>query len=147
MRTDDQRRSTNIEDRRGSGPARGGGRAAGAGASILLRLLMSRGGRRFILPLAVIGIIAVAYFGPEKVMSFVSALLGGGPAPQVTQLDPETEARFEQDAAAVLGSTEDVWSALYSAGGESYPEPTLVLFTGAANSACGYASAAMGPFY
>lgn len=150
MRTDDQRRSTNVEDRRGSGPARGGAggrRASGAGASILLRLLMSRGGRRFILPLIVIGVLAFVVF-PQQTQVIIGMVLGGGgPAPQSTQLDPATEARFEQDAVAVLGSTEDVWGALYSADGDSYREPTLVLFTGAVNSACGHASAAMGPFY
>jgi len=115
MRTDDQRRSTNVEDRRGRGPARGGGgtRAAGAGVSMLLRMLMSRGGRRFILPLIAIGLLAFVVF-PQQTQALLSMLLGGaGPAAQSTQLDPETEARFEQDAVAVLGSTEDVWGALY----------------------------------
>jgi len=149
MRTDDQRRSTNVEDRRGSGPARGGAggrRASGAGVSILLRMLMSRSGRRFILPLIVVGVVAFVAF-PQQTQVIIGMVLGGGPAPQSTQLDPATEARFEQDAVAVLGSTEDVWGALYSADGDTYREPTLVLFTGAVNSACGHASAATGPFY
>ena len=47
----------------------------------------------------------------------------------------------------VLADTEDTWNAIFRASGKSYTEPTLVLFSGAVNSACGYAQAAMGPFY
>ena len=47
----------------------------------------------------------------------------------------------------VLADTEDTWHALFQQSGESYREPTLVLFTGAVNSACGFAQAAVGPFY
>jgi predicted metalloprotease len=143
-RTDRQRRSTNIEDRRGMGPARAG--MSGAGASLLVNLLFSRAGRRFILPLIVIGVIAFVFF-PRQTEAILSSILGGGPPPQVTQLDPELEARFADETAAVLGSTEDVWGAIFEAQGASYPNPRLVLYTGAVESACGYASAAVGPFY
>ena len=48
----------------------------------------------------------------------------------------------------VLGSTEDVWNELFpQVYGGDYPEPTLVLFSGATQSACGFAQAAVGPFY
>jgi len=47
----------------------------------------------------------------------------------------------------VLADTEDTWHAIFSAAGERYEEPGLVLFTGPVQSACGSASAAMGPFY
>jgi predicted metalloprotease len=50
-------------------------------------------------------------------------------------------------ASTVLGSTEDVWHRVLPASGRRYEEPTLVLFTGAVQSACGFASAAVGPFY
>jgi predicted metalloprotease len=49
--------------------------------------------------------------------------------------------------ATVLGYTEDTWTNIFSRGGYTYREPKLVLFTGSINSACGYAQAAMGPFY
>src|SRR5262249_20030063 len=49
--------------------------------------------------------------------------------------------------AVVLGSTEDTWSGIFQRSGKTYREPTLVLFTGAVDSACGFAQAAMGPFY
>jgi uncharacterized protein len=49
--------------------------------------------------------------------------------------------------AVVLGDTEDTWHPIFKQLGRDYREPTLVLFTGSVNSACGYASAAVGPFY
>ena len=53
----------------------------------------------------------------------------------------------EQFVATVLADTEDVWGKRFQAAGESYAAPTLVLFDGRVGSACGSASAAMGPFY
>lgn len=49
--------------------------------------------------------------------------------------------------AAVLGSTEDTWAPIFEQSGLRYQEPTLVLFSGAVRSACGFAQAAVGPFY
>ena len=50
-------------------------------------------------------------------------------------------------AAAVLGSTEDVWDRVFAEKNSSYEKPTLVLFSGSVESACGFSSAAVGPFY
>lgn len=47
----------------------------------------------------------------------------------------------------VLADTEDTWNAIFREAGRDYQEPKLVLFSGAVQSACGMASAAMGPFY
>lgn len=49
--------------------------------------------------------------------------------------------------AAILGETEDVWTQVFQASGARYEPPTLVLFTGAVQSACGGATSAVGPFY
>jgi uncharacterized protein len=49
--------------------------------------------------------------------------------------------------ATVLGSTEDTWSEIFAGSGGTYREPKLVLFSGAIDSACGFARSAMGPFY
>jgi predicted metalloprotease len=61
------------------------------------------------------------------------------PTPQEVQL-----ADF---VSVVLADTEDTWREIFRQSGRSYAEPTLVLFSGAVKSACGMASAAMGPFY
>jgi predicted metalloprotease len=47
----------------------------------------------------------------------------------------------------VLGDTEDTWHTLFGEAGQRYEEPTLVLFSGFVQSACGMAQSAMGPFY
>jgi len=58
---------------------------------------------------------------------------------------PEDEAgRF---ASAILADTEDTWTAIFERGGSRYPQPTLVLFSDAVQSACGLSSSAVGPFY
>lgn len=57
---------------------------------------------------------------------------------------------LDEDAqflATVLANTEDTWNRIFQQSGRIYREPTLVLFTGSTSSACGFASAASGPFY
>ncbi len=65
------------------------------------------------------------------------------PPAQRTKLEDE-QAQF---VAVVLADTEDTWNAVFRQAGRDYQEPTLVLFSGAVKSACGFAQAAMGPFY
>lgn len=67
----------------------------------------------------------------------------GAPAPRAGGLEDE-QAQF---VSVVLADTEDTWSKLFEAAGRSYAKPTLVLFSGAVQSACGFAQAAVGPFY
>jgi hypothetical protein len=84
-------------------------------------------------------------------------LLGGGGSLTPTSYEqgtqPQSSAGQEADdemkdfVSAVLGDTEDTWHALFNELGTSYREPKLVLFRGAVQSACGFAQAAMGPFY
>jgi uncharacterized protein len=77
---------------------------------------------------------------------------GGGAGPKM-QLDPGAQQRSPQEdelakfVAVVLADTEDVWREQFRRMGREYREPKLVLFTGRVNSACGFASAASGPFY
>jgi uncharacterized protein len=55
--------------------------------------------------------------------------------------------RMGQFVSAVLGSTETVWTDIFAQSGRTYKAPTLVMFSGATQSACGFAKSAMGPFY
>jgi predicted metalloprotease len=61
--------------------------------------------------------------------------------------DATTEEELKDFVSVILASTEDVWNQIFSEGKGSYRQPTLVLFSGATQSACGYAQSAMGPFY
>jgi hypothetical protein len=84
-------------------------------------------------------------------------LFGGGgdvsqlPLPgQGGQVSPQEQAADDERASfvkVVLAETEDVWNTLFRQTGQDYPEPTLVLFRNAVQSACGQASSASGPFY
>lgn len=92
------------------------------------------------------------------VIIIVALVLGVDPRPllqmgeSVQQTSTEAGAPPETDeqaqfVEAILGDTEDVWNAIFSASGSDYVEPTLSLFSGGVQSGCGYAPAAVGPFY
>ncbi|HQQ33235.1 MAG TPA: neutral zinc metallopeptidase [Methylophilus sp.] len=125
MRLDNERESTNIEDRRGSGSM--GSRSVGIGTIVLALIAM--------------------YFGvdPRMVMEIGQGLdeqrqsHGSRPVSQNDEM-----AKF---VAKVLGSTEDTWGNIFRESGQHYPAPKLVLFSGATSTACGTGQAAMGPFY
>lgn len=57
------------------------------------------------------------------------------------------EEELKRFVSVVLAETEDVWNEIFRQLGRQYREPTLVLFTDQVGSACGYAGAAVGPFY
>jgi predicted metalloprotease len=130
----DRRKSDNVEDRRGAAAA------GGAGVLILLvRVIIGRFGLR--------GLLFVALIGGGLYIIGVNpaALLGGGfGGQQTTRPVDDEESQFVR---AVLADTEDVWSQIFAENGARYPAPTLVMFSGQVSSACGYASAASGPFY
>ena len=127
MRWERGRRSDNIEDRRGVRVSRKGLAGGGIGAIILALVAM--------------------YFGVDPAVVLNQA---GNLAPtqeeQAVAFSPEEE-RLKEFMSVVLADTEDVWGALFQSSGQRYSPPKLVLFSGAVESACGFAEAAMGPFY
>jgi len=134
MRQDRMRESTNIEDRRGMGVRRGPGLAAGGGVGmlILVVIVILLGGN----PLALLQ--SLPQTGPGGQTPSGPVTIG------VPTAEQEKAASF---VARVLGDTEDVWTELFRQMGLEYVPPTLVLFSGAVESGCGYASAQTGPFY
>jgi uncharacterized protein len=124
MRLDDERESSNVEDRRGGLPI--GGKGIGLGTIVLALVAM--------------------YFGvdPAMVLNISQGLQQD--VPTVAQAIPVDDpmAKF---VAKVLASTEDTWGAIFHESGHDYPSPTLVLFSGQTPTACGSGQAAMGPFY
>jgi hypothetical protein len=131
MRWEGRRQSSNVEDRRGSRPARRG--VVGGG-------------------LGIVAVIVISYFlgvDPRLLLSGMQATGVGGDGGTVDTpyVEGPEDARHREFIAVVLADTEDVWRALFEAGGGRYQEPTLVLFSEAVQSGCGFAEAAMGPFY
>jgi uncharacterized protein len=132
MRLDDRRESENVEDRRGMGMPRGGIAIGGGLGTVVLVLL-------------------ALLFGVDPGV----ILSGGGAPPEMNRpaiTDGRTPGGVSDDQARrfvsrVLASTEDVWRDVFAQARRRYEEPTLVLFSGATQSACGFAQAAVGPFY
>jgi len=95
----------------------------------------------------VVGVLAI--FGGRMLgIDVLSMFLGGGAATsQPTREFTEQEQQLAEFVAVVLADTEDTWNPIFTQLGANYREPTLVLFSGRVNSACGMASAAVGPFY
>lgn len=151
MRTRGQRRSSNIEDRRGrrARRSRTGGGATAALAPFFLRFLFSRNGRRFILPLIVAGVVAFVFF-PDPTRAILGQLVAvttGSVAPASPPLPDEEREQIEATTSVALASTEEVWTQLFREDNQRYEAPTLVLYTDATDTACGFGSAAIGPFY
>ena len=132
MRWKDERRSENIEDRRNIRPA---GIAVGGGIGTLI--------------VVVVAVLLGA--DPRQVLNLVQQQQqkqqAGAPQKVDRPLNPAEEER-KDFVSAVLAQTEDVWGELFQLMNREYKRPTLVLFTEAVQSqGCGFASAAVGPFY
>ncbi|MDQ0314081.1 KPN_02809 family neutral zinc metallopeptidase [Amorphus orientalis] len=151
MRWRGRRQSSNVEDRRGRG---GFGSGLGKGGLSFPRGGGSGGigGRGLI---GLVAIVAVLWLLGVNPVDLLQGTLSPDRQTAGTRL-PETSAQnqasapedeLKQFVSVVLADTEDVWHELFRASGETYSEPTLVLFSDQVRSACGFAGAAMGPFY
>lgn len=142
MKWEDERESDNVEDRRGF-PIGGRGASLGCGGLVLLLLVSWLTG---ISPMKLLDAIQGQASGPSASASSSAPApapgTSGGPAASAAPSD-----KLGKFAAVVLASTEDVWKGVFAESGKPYQEPRLVLFSGAARSACGMASMATGPFY
>src|SRR5690606_12972656 len=135
------RRSQNVEDRRGMGRTGGFPLARGIPTSRGVR----RGGLGGI-GLIVFVLIAL-FLGVDPSMLLQGDSVSNVPYAEAPATAPPADDEMAQFVATVLGYTEDTWGSLFKEGGATYREPKLVLFSGQVNSACGFAQAAMGPFY
>lgn len=126
MRWRGRERSENVEDRR----ALSGGKMAvgGLGGVVLILLVLFLGG------------------DPRELMQ-----MQGQIAPQDQQqrqdAGPQPDDEMAEFVSVVLRDTEDVWDQLFAQMGDVYRKPKMVLFRDSVDSACGYQSAAVGPFY
>jgi len=129
--------SSNVEDRRGAG---GGGMrmglplGGGIGGLVLLLVFSALTGQN---PLDLIGA------GDGSGAPSDSGFSGPGSEPAAAPATDE-QTRFMR---VVLRDTEDTWTAIFRERGDTYEPPTLVLFAGSTDTACGLGQSAMGPFY
>jgi len=142
MKWQGRRQSTNVQDRRGRRVTRG--RGGTRSHAMPVRIRSGKG----ILIVVVIALIVWAFGGnPMQVLQLVT---GGATTPQAST-QPYTPTAAEEELAqmvrVVLADTEEVWTELMPQFGRAYQEPDLVLFSGGVQSACGFADAAVGPFY
>ncbi|MFM1814497.1 MAG: hypothetical protein RLZ98_1192 [Pseudomonadota bacterium] len=173
MRYDDQdRESSNVEDRRGQRGGFGFPFPGGGGGGRQIRIPVGRGGGGMSLTtLLIIGALML-FFGFNP----LDLLRGGGGGfpdmnvPQMPRMDDVQNRRAskspldipglpgggqqsgQNDELAsftkkVLADTEDVWNAVFKSFNRQYREPRLVMFSGATQTACGPGQSAMGPFY
>ncbi|WP_416771682.1 neutral zinc metallopeptidase [Pseudomonas sp. RHF3.3-3] len=133
------RRSDNVVDARDDSNAGGGGLRFGGGKGLSLTAVV-----------LIVGIGLLTGQDPMQILGQLSGQLGQqASVPTTTQTRQAPAANDEQAdfVRAVLGDTEDTWGQIFQQAGRQYRDPTLVLFRGRVNSACGLASSATGPFY
>jgi predicted metalloprotease len=128
MRLDELPTSDRIEDRRGLA-------APGAGIGIGT--------------IVVLGLIGWAFgIDPRLLIGGAEMMSRDGQTQQQTEVSPGTPSdEMGRFVSAILGSTEAEWKDVFDQAGRTYKPPTLVMFTGATQSGCGFAQSAMGPFY
>src|SRR5438552_12620701 len=139
MRRQDFRRSDNVEELSSSGSSGfgGGGIRLGGGAILVVIVVSLLFGKN---PLDVLALLTGDGGAPPQVQTQPAA-------PSGTPHTPTARDAQKDFVRAVLGDTEDFWGATFQQMGSRYQPPKLGLFEGQIGSACGFASAVMGPFY
>jgi len=95
----------------------------------------------------IILVVAALYFGIDPTVILQQMPNGGPPAVKTQRHQKPGADPLADFVSVVLADTEDTSKDLFRRNGKAYQEPKLVLFSGAAQSACGFADAAVGPFY
>lgn len=124
MRWKGRRESSNVEDRRGLSSKGMVGGGLGTIAVVVIILLL--GG------------------DPSDVLQNITT---NQPTTSSNYVETERDKELAQFVSVVLAETETVWHEVFRKEGEQYVEPKLVIYNGSVQSACGFSSAATGPFY
>ncbi|MFM9862416.1 MAG: neutral zinc metallopeptidase [Micropepsaceae bacterium] len=132
MKTEGRRQSENVEDRRGKGGGMPMGRAGVGGLGLIVIVVLA----------LIFGVDPSQFLGQMEQQQ-----AGTETAPGQPYQESGEEAKRSAFIKVVLADTEDVWTAIFKNSGKAYQEPTLVLFSGVVQSACGAAQSASGPFY
>lgn len=138
MRWENERRSQNVEDRRHQ-KVRGSQRR-GVGIPIPLKGKMG--------VLIIVGVLAAGYFGIDLTPLLNGQMpLGIEQSSQTVRPISQEEQEMMEFTSVALAKTEDLWNQRFVENQMRYREPTLVVYSGTTQTACGYGQAAMGPFY
>jgi len=131
MRWEGREQSSNVEDRRGMAMAAGGLVAGGGfGTIVLMIIMMFLGGN------------------PQQLLEQVGQQQERMAVQAKVSPENDADAKLLEFVSVVMKDTEDVWGKLFREQlGAKYQEPKLVIFKGEVRSACGQATAAVGPFY
>ncbi len=177
MKLTGRRKSSNVEDRRGSSGGGGGidlgdilgqiGRSGGRGGSSgggmpdmsnmsqLSGCSGGKGGMSLILVILVVVVLLFMCKGGSG-GDMLNQCGSGGGLGDIFSGQVENDASYESTeedeslkefTVQVLGSTEDVWTRQFEKMGKTYTPPTLVLYSGRISTGCGMGSASAGPFY
>jgi uncharacterized protein len=150
MRWKGRRQSSNVEDRRGMGGGMGGMRFPG-GLGGIGGGGMRRGGGIGIFGILIL--LGIAWLLGINPLALLSGDLGSGSYVEQQQtagggtFSSPQEEEMKEFVGVVLAETEDTWNRILPQIGTDYREPKLVLFSGGAQSGCGFAQSAVGPFY
>ncbi|WP_379159774.1 neutral zinc metallopeptidase [Paenibacillus sp. sgz5001063] len=126
MKWQGRRGSSNVEDRRGMG---GGGKMIGGGIG------------------GIIIVVIVTLLSGGNVGDILGGLSSGGTNTSAPYEQTAQEKELADFVSVVLADTEEVWTGVFQEEGKTYTDPTLVLYSGSVDSACGTATSAVGPFY
>ncbi|NMZ68461.1 hypothetical protein SAMN05216370_1281 [Pseudomonas peli] len=131
MRWKRGRRSDNVVDARGSGSRMSGGKGLTLGGVAIVVIVGLLSGQD---PMQILGQLA-------------GQAMQGGSVSTPQRSTPAANDEQSEFVRTVLGDTEDTWRDIFQGANRQYKDPTLVLFRGGVNSACGFANSAVGPFY
>ena len=132
MKLTGRRESSNVEDRRGMSGGAKLGIGGGLGGIIIIALMTFMQGGNL----------------GDVVQNVVQQQMQAPTETVGEENFTEEEQELASDCKKILASTEEVWTKVFQENGwGEYQYPTLVLFTNQVNSACGSATAAVGPFY
>lgn len=143
MKWEDNRRSSNVEDRRGE-TQNFGSRTSGSSMVALLPLIKALLGTKIGRVILIVGAVLYFGFGINPLAFFDS---GTQSNQQTKVINKQIDDRQADFVSAILAQTEDIWREIFVQNGLAYSDAKLVLFRGAVKSACGFASSATGPFY
>ena len=144
MKWENNRRSSNVEDKRNDSSSNFGSNQ-NSSIMMLLPLIKMLIGTKIGRIILIIGVIA--YFMGFNPLALLNMQEGSSFNSSSTVVNTQKDDKSAQFVSTVLAQTEDIWSNVFKKYNANYIEPKLVLFRNSVKSGCGFASSQTGPFY